>query len=88
MTTIFFLQSPSHVQDLHLSRRCQVEQFFKDRVYLPSKDLTHMLVFESKSTELHFKEQLTSRTPIGNFVRRFCLRYDFDFHLSCSPCDV
>eukprot|EP00961_Rhodomonas_salina_P139661 1879601-Rhodomonas_salina.2 len=45
-----------------------VEQFFKDRVYLPAKDLSHLLVFESKSTELAFKQQLNSRTPIGNFV--------------------
>ena len=39
-----------------------------EKVFLPSKDLTHLLVFESKSSEVRFRELLQARTPMGNFI--------------------
>lgn len=39
-----------------------------EKVFLPSKDLTHLLVFESKSSEVRFRELLHARTPVGNFI--------------------
>lgn len=39
-----------------------------NKMYLPSKDLTHLLVFDSKSSEMRFRELLSSRTPVGNFI--------------------
>lgn len=45
-----------------------VERLTRDKVFLPSKDLTHLLVFDSKVSELRFRELLSARTPVGNFI--------------------
>jgi hypothetical protein len=44
------------------------QQIAREKVYLPSKDLTHLLVFDSKSSEIRFRELLNARTPVGNFI--------------------
>jgi len=41
---------------------------FQKRQFLPAKDVTHMLVFESKDSEEKFREILKARTPECNFV--------------------
>ena len=36
--------------------------------FLPAKDITHLVCFESKACEMKFREQLSGRTPVGNFI--------------------
>ena len=36
--------------------------------FLPAKDITHLVCFESKACEMKFREQLSARTPVGNFI--------------------
>ena len=45
-----------------------VKQRSSDKRYLPAKDLTHLLCFESKACEMKFRDLLESRTPVGNFI--------------------
>ena len=44
------------------------DAFFKQKIYLQCKDLSHLLVFESKSSDIHFKASLHASTLSGNFV--------------------
>jgi hypothetical protein len=39
-----------------------------EKMHLPAKDLTHLLCFESKESEVRFRDLLSSRTPVGNFI--------------------
>ena len=49
-------------------KRLNMEKLASCKKFLPSKDLTHLLCFESKACEMRFRDLLTSRTPVGNFI--------------------
>ena len=46
----------------------RLDEFFRKRAYLPPKDVTHLLVFQSASTRDKFKILLEKRVSTGNFI--------------------
>jgi hypothetical protein len=42
----------------------RMKWFRKNRSYLPSKDLTHLICFQSKESELLFKSELYKQTAV------------------------
>lgn len=46
----------------------QLNKFFQDRAYLPAKDVTHLIVFQSRAVMETFKMLLEARVSTGNFL--------------------
>ena len=63
--TTYYIERASNEE-----RSCikDLNKFFTERAYLPPKDVTHLLVFQSAATRLKFKVLLEKRVSTGNFI--------------------